>query len=98
MKRQIVQDEFFDRQPPLAFVEYLKAPVHTKRPARFGRTAAEEGEVSVRGLYLDQRFPDPEGLLDTVIADFSRFVSLCGIGGGSYPIHLQKGVTPCFEA
>ena len=98
MKRQIVQDEFFDRQPPLAFVEYLKAPVHTKRPARFGRTAAEEGEVSVRGLYLDQRFPDPEGLLDTVIADFSRFVSLCGIGGGSYPIRLQKGVTPCFEA
>ena len=41
MKRQIVQDEFFDRQPPLEFVEYLKAPVHEKAPARFGRTAAE---------------------------------------------------------
>ena len=98
MKRQIVQDEFFDKQPPLSFVEYLKAPVHTARPARFSRTAAEEGEVSVRGIYLDHRFPDPEGLLDTVTADFSLFVSLCGIGGGRFPVRLQKGITPCFEA
>lgn len=98
MKRQIVQDEFFDRQPPLSFVEYLKAPVHTARPARFSRTAAEENEVSVRGIYLDHRFPDPEGLLDTVTADFSLFVSLCGIGGGRFPVRLQKGITPCFEA
>lgn len=98
MKRQIVQDEFFDIQPPLSFVEYLKAPVHTARPARFARTTAEEGEISVRGMYLDHRFPDPEGLLDTVTADFSLFISLCGIGGGRYPIRLQKGLTPCFEA
>ena len=98
MKRKIVQDEFFDKQPPLSFVEYLKAPVHTSRPARFARTVAEEGEVSVRGMYLDHRFPDAEGLLDTVTADFSLFISLCGIGGGRYPVRLQKGLTPCFEA
>ena len=97
MKRQIVQDEFFDKQPPLSFVEYLKAPVHTARPARFSRTAAEEGEVSVRGIYLDHRFPDPDGLLDTVTADFSLFISLCGIGGGRFPVRLQKGITSCFE-
>lgn len=98
MKRTIVQDEFFDRQPPLSFIEYLKAPVHAKRPVRFGRTTAEEGEVSVRGLYLDHRFPDPEGLLDTATADFGLFVSVCGIGGGRYPVRLKKGKTPCFEA
>ena len=98
MKRQIVQDEFFDKQPPLSFVEYLKAPVHAKRPARFDRTVAEEGEVSVKGLYLDHRFPDPEGLLDTATADFALFVSVSRIGGGRYPIRLQQGETPCFEA
>ncbi len=98
MKRKTSQDEFFEKQPPLSFVEYLKAPVHEKRPARFERTLPEEGEVSVRGLYLDHRFPDPEGLLDTMTADFSLFISVCGIGGGRYPIRLRKGVTPCFEA
>ena len=98
MKRQIVQDEFFDIQPPLSFVEYLKTPVHTGRPARFARTEAEEDETSVRGLYLDHRFPDPEGLLDTATADFSLFVSLAGIGGGRYPVRITYGETPCFEA
>ena len=98
MKRKTSQDEFFDLQPPLSFIEYLKTPVHTARPARFDRTVAEEGEVSVRGIYLDHRFPDPEGLLDTVTADFSLFVSLSGIGGGRFPIRLVKGPTPCFEA
>ena len=97
MKRQIVQDEFFDKQPPLTFVEYLKAPVHAQRPARFARTEAEEGEISVRGLYLDHRFPDPEGLLDTATADFGLFVSVCGIGGGRYPVRIAKGPTSCFE-
>ena len=98
MKRQIVQDEFFDLQPPLSFVEYLKAPVHEKAPARFGRTEPEEGEVSVRGLYLDHRFPDPEGLLDTATADFGLFLSVTRIGGGRYPVRITKGPTPCFEA
>ena len=98
MKRQIVQDEFFDIQPPLSFVEYLKAPVHEKAPARFSRTEPEEGEVSVRGLYLDHRFPDPEGLLDTATADFGLFLSVTRIGGGRFPVRITKGPTPCFEA
>ncbi len=97
MKRKTSQDEFFDLQPPLSFVEYLKAPIHAKRPARFARTEAEEGETSVRGLYLDHRFPDAEGLLDTATADFGLFISVCGIGGGRYPIRIAKGPTSCFE-
>ncbi len=97
MKRQTVQDEFFDRQPSLSFVEYLRSPVHAKRPARFARTEAEAGEAPVRGLYLDHRFRDAEGLLDTATADFGLFLSVCGIGGSRYPIRIAKGPTSCFE-
>ncbi len=98
MKRRTSKDEFFDQQPPLSFVEYLRAPVHAEKPARFGRTEPEEGEVSVDGLFLENTFPDPEGLLQTVTADLERFASVCAIAGRRYPIRLQKGLTPCFEA
>ncbi len=98
MKRTAVRDEFFDKQPPLEFIEGLKAPVHTAPPALFSRTEPEEGEISVKGLYLKNEFPDPKGLLETVVDDFTLFSRLAGILGDRYPITLKQGITPCFEA
>ena len=98
MKRKIVQDEFFDKQPPLTFVEYLKKPVHQKPPSRFARTEAEEGEASVRGIYLIDEFPDPRGLLRTSFTDFDNFVRVTRIGGHRYPVRIVRGETQCFEA
>ncbi len=98
MKRLIDKDEFFDKQPPLAFVEYLKAPVHEHKPGRFSRTEPEAGEISVAGLYLDGEFPDDRGLLEKSYEDFNRFLSVCGIAGKRYPIRFQKAPSACFEA
>ena len=98
MKRTTTKDEFFDKQPPLGFVEYLKRPVHEKKPTRFGRTAPRDGEVYAGGIYLENRFPDPEGLIETATDDFSAFCRVCGIGGDRYPVTLIKGDAPCFEA
>ena len=50
MKRLVDKDEFFDKQPPLDFVEYLKSPVHEHKPTRFSRIEPECGEISVSGL------------------------------------------------
>ena len=98
MKRQILKDEFFDRQPPLEFVEWLRRPVHENAPARFGRKEACKGEISVTGLYIDSAFPDQDGLLDTAYEDFARFAKLAKIDGKRYPIRIRLGETPCFEA
>ncbi len=98
MKRQVVQDEFFDRQPPLEFVELLKKPLHTAAPANFGKRKAHKDECHANGLYLDIRFPDPKGLLETAYEDFGRFLKVCKIDGDRYPIRIVFGETPCFEA
>lgn len=98
MKRQVVNDEFFDRQPPLEFVNLLRRPVHEHAPASFARKEARENEISVNGLFIDTSFPDPKGLLETMYEDFARFLSVCKIDGNRYPVRIIYGETPCFEA
>jgi hypothetical protein len=98
MKRLIDKDEFFDKQPPLDFVEYLRSPVHEFRPARFSRTEPKNGEVSVLGLYLDGEFPDGRELLQKSYEDFNLFLSVCGIAGDRYPIRFVKAPVTCFES
>lgn len=90
-------DEFYYKQPPLDFVNELKTPYYKEKNPGFGRNA-EKGEVSVNGVYLDKRFEDKEGLLETVYSEFERFSKLYGIGGSNYPIIIEKGITECFEA
>ncbi len=97
MKKKITQDEFFSNQPELTFIDELKKPVHSI-PPRFDRKISDSGEVSANGLYIDMQFPDTEGLLDTVLEDFSRFISLCGAEGNRFPIILKEGKTECFES
>lgn len=98
MKRLVDKDEFFDKQPPLDFVEYLKSPVHEHKPTRFSRIEPECGEISVSGLYLDGEFPDDRGLLQKSYEDFNLFFSVCGIAGRKYPLRFIKAPTACAEA
>lgn len=91
-------DPFYEKQPPLEFVEELKQPVHREKPFWFRPREAGEGEALAAGAWLKDEFPDPEGLLDTAREDFVRFLELYGIRGDRYPIRLVQGETECFEA
>ena len=35
-------DKFFDKQPPMRFVEELRTPIYTKVPESFGKTAIQQ--------------------------------------------------------
>ncbi len=99
MPKEVRTDPFFDKQPPFAFIEDLKKPLHTKAPLGYGTRKMADDEIDVGGIYLSNRFSDdPDGLLDTVYADFENFLSVYGIGGNRYPIRFKQEPTACFEA
>ena len=91
-------DPFFYKQPPLGFVDALRAPVHMSKPEWFQSRSANAGEVSVQEAYLMNVFPDPEGVLETAVEDFDKFLQVYGIRGWQYPILLVKADTDCYEA
>ncbi len=98
MLREVKLDPFFTDQPPLLFLEDLKSPLWKEKPAGFGERVIEEGEIDVSGLYLDAGFPDPEGLLETICDDFTRFLRITEIAGARMPVRIEKAETPVFEA
>ena len=99
MERLVKIDPFFDKQPPLSFIEDLKKPLHVSAPVYYGKRAKDEKEIDAHGLYLDTLYPDdPERLLETVYDDIQLFFNIYGIGGDKYPIRIVKGNTDCFEA
>ena len=99
MKRTQRQDPFFDRQPPLSFLDDLTSPVHRTKPGHYGSSPMEAGEIDAHGLYIAEAYPaDPKGLLETIYEDFTRFAGIYGIAGDTYPIRLCRGETDCFEA
>ena len=91
-------DPFFYKQPSLSFVEELRSPLHVGKPAWFGSREINKGEVCVLGAYLQNWFIDPEGLLETAIDDFRKFLSVYDIIGERYPIILKQADTACYEA
>ena len=91
-------DEFYYKQPPLQFIDALRAPVHQKAPSGFGKRAKDNGEVDARGMYIDAAFPDKNRLLETAYEDFSRFSDIYGISGNSYAVRTEYGETDCYEA
>lgn len=97
MRRNVEIDEFFYRQPELLFINDLKKPYHQAPIPNYGKRAAEEGEISVDGLYLVKDFFDEAGLLDTAYADFERFVEIYKIGGRKFPVITKQVATGCFE-
>ncbi len=92
-------DPFFDRQPPMSFIDELRRPLHEEKPPYYGKRSLKKGKFDAEGIYIAQRYPDdPEGLLETVYDDIDRFLSIYGIGGDRYPIVIKKGETEKFEA
>ncbi|MCL2517404.1 MAG: hypothetical protein FWF15_02460 [Oscillospiraceae bacterium] len=89
MKRKILIDPYFEKQPPLAFLEELKQPIHTGKPAYFNKN-------EINGLYL-RSFPN-EPLLETIYKDFNLFLKVYEIAGNNYPIDIVYAETECFEA
>lgn len=99
MRRTNKIDPFFDKQPPLTFVEELKEPLHKEKPKYYGTRKREEREVDVKGLYLANQFGnDPDNLLETIYIDFQKFLRIYEIDGNKFPIFLEHGETDCFEA
>ncbi len=99
MKRTVLRDYYFDKQPPMEFIQQLKQPLHGPKGAAYGTREKRPEEVDVRGMFLENRFvDDPDGLLETVCTDFQYFLKLYELAGTAVPVRLVKGVTPCFEA
>ena len=89
---------FYEEQPPLSFIDELKAPIHICAPEGFGREEVKKGEVLAKGAYIVDSFNDGEGLLETAFDDFTRFLNIYKIGCSSFPIHIKREPTDCFEA
>ncbi len=99
MERLVKIDPFFDKQPPLSFVEDLKKPLHVSKPEYYGKREIEAGEIDAHGIYIDTLYPDdPDGLLETVYTDLKLFFDIYGIGGDKYPIKIVKGEVEGFES
>ena len=86
---------FYEEQPPLSFIDELKAPIHICAPEGFGREEVKKGEVLAMGAYIVDSFNDGEGLLETAFDDFARFLNIYKIGGSSFPIHIKREPTDC---
>lgn len=92
-----ILNEFYENQPPLLFVDELKKPVHTEKPEWFGRKKAEDGEISVSGIYIKKDFPFDKDILETATEDFERFAEIYEIAGNKYPICIEYAETSKFE-
>lgn len=99
MKRTVKIDPFFEKQPSLSFIEELKQPIHRTKPYYYGKRKIDDNEVYLKGLYLSNKFADDhDNLLETIYADFNRFLKIYEIDGVTFPILLKKGESECFEA
>ena len=72
------------------FINLLQEPLH--KPFKWQRKDACSGEVSFKeGINLLNEFPDDEGLIDTAVEDFTKFLRMGGIPlNGNYPIRIKK--------
>ena len=91
-------DPFFEKQPPMFFVEDLKKPLHTETPKRWNTRSPAEDEVFLQTAQLLEEFEDPQHLLDTAYEDFRLFLQSAKVQPGSYPIRTRYAPTECFEA
>ncbi len=93
-------DPFINKQPPKAFIKDLSRPMHQNTPSGWNKREKANDEIFVDALCLDFSFPDPEGLLDTIYADFKEFMACSKIKSSDNGIKLSTvfDKTPCKEA
>ncbi len=85
-------DPYFDKQPPLTFIDELRAPMYENPPADYGKRTACPGEIDASGLYLADACPD--AVLETVWASFARFTAVYRIAGDRFPVYVSVVPTP----
>ena len=99
MRPYLTVDPFFEKQPPMFFVDDLKKPMHFETPARWNTRAAAADEVFIGSAQLIEAFDDPKHVLDTAYEDFRLFFKFAKIQeGGAFRIRTQYAETECFEA
>ena len=81
------KDPFFDKQPPLSFMEELKTPLYVTKPDNYGKRKVEEGEIDVSGMYIDTKCPDM--LLETSWASLNRFLRVYELSGDRFPVNVK---------
>ena len=99
MKLRIEEDLFLHRQPDMDFLGELTKPLHAETPPVWNRRKPRADEVFIPAIRIENRFPDPEGLLETAFSDFDRFLTSAGIKkGDGYLLSVTEGETECREA
>ncbi len=83
------KDPFFEDQPEFKFIEELRSPLYKEKLLGFGEREPNAEEIDARGVYIDFKFPDEKGVLETAVDDFNRFIALFEIKGDKYPISFE---------
>jgi len=88
MRRTVIIDEFFDKQPKVDLVEHLSA----YNVPKIVRTEQKntEGCFNISKIFLDKGEFANNINLQTVFDDFNEFISFNEIEGDSYPVKLVK--------
>ena len=81
-------DDFFYKQPDVKFTKLLSRPVHERAPKHFERTVAEAGEISVRGAYIAECYPEWSDVISTAINDYETFLKVANVYGNKFPIRI----------
>lgn len=89
-------DPFFDKQPPLTFIDELRTPMYQSAPDGWGSRERKEDEVDASGVYIAT--PCFEPLLETSWASFARFAHIYKIEGTRYPVRITRIVTEHAES
>ena len=92
------KDPFFDDQPEFKFIEELRSPIYKEKLLGFGEREPEDCEFDARGIYVDFKFPDEKGVLETALSDFDRFIDLFEIKGNRYPVSFEFAAGYSFES
>ena len=77
-------DEFFNKQPDIGFIDLLNQPMHECAPKNFCRTVGEAGEVSARGAYIAECYPDWRDIIRTATDDLETFLKVPRVHGDIY--------------
>ena len=81
-------DPFFDKQPPLEFINELRRPMYTLPPLDWGSRPIAPGEIDASGMYLASECPN--ALLETAWASLRTFLNVYRIGGTRFPVTVTR--------